>query len=39
MTKKHRFISRFGSFAPIGLALLAQLMTAVVAHAASITLN
>jgi hypothetical protein len=39
MTTKHRFISRFRSFALIGLALLAQLMTAVVAHAASITLN
>jgi hypothetical protein len=39
MTTKHIFISRFGSLALIGLALLAQLMTAVVAHAASITLN
>jgi hypothetical protein len=39
MKTKHTFISRFGSVALIGLALLAQLMTAVVAHAASITLN
>ena len=39
MTTKRTFISRFGSVALIGLALLAQLMTAVVAHAASITLN
>jgi hypothetical protein len=39
MTTKRTFISRFGSLALIGLALLAQLMTAVVAHAASITLN
>lgn len=39
MTTKHTFISRFGSVALIGLAVLAQLMTAVVAHAASITLN
>jgi hypothetical protein len=39
MTMKHSFISRFGSLALISLAVLAQLMTAVVAHAASITLN
>jgi len=39
MKTKHTFISRFGSVALIGLAVLAQLMTAVVAHAASITLN
>ncbi|MGB8802813.1 MAG: hypothetical protein WCC97_19215 [Candidatus Acidiferrales bacterium] len=39
MTTKRTFISRFGSVALIGLAVLAQLMTAVVAHAASITLN
>jgi len=36
---KHTLISRFGSVALIGLVVLAQLMTAVVAHAASITLN
>jgi hypothetical protein len=39
MKTKHTFITRFGSVALIGLAVLAQLMTAVVAHAASITLN
>jgi len=39
MKTKQTFISRFGSVALIGLAVLAQLMTAVVAHAASITLN
>jgi hypothetical protein len=39
LTMKHSFISRFGSLALISLAVLAQLMTAVVAHAASITLN
>jgi hypothetical protein len=39
MKTKHTFVSRFGSVALIGLAVLAQLMTAVVAHAASITLN
>jgi hypothetical protein len=38
MKTKHTFIRRFGSLALIGLAVLAQLMTAVVAHA-SITLN
>ena len=38
LTMKHSFISRFGSLALISLAVLAQLMTAVVAHAASITL-
>ncbi len=35
LTTKHTFISRFGSVVLIGLAVLAQLMTAVVAHAAS----
>jgi hypothetical protein len=39
MKTQRTFVSRFGSLALIGLALLAQLMTAVVAHAASITLN
>jgi len=39
MKTKRTFISRFGSLGLIGLALLAQLMTAVVAHAASISLN
>jgi hypothetical protein len=39
MNTKHTFISKSGSLALIGLAVLAQLMTAVVAHAASITLN
>jgi len=39
MKTKHSFLSRFGSMALIGLAVVAQLMTAVVAHAASITLN
>ena len=39
LTMKHSFISRFGSLALISLAVLAQLMTAVVAHAASITLE
>ena len=33
------FVSKFGGVALIALALLAQLMTAVVAHAASVTLN
>ncbi len=32
-------VSKFGGVALIALALLAQLMTAVVAHAASVTLN
>jgi hypothetical protein len=39
MKTKHTFLSRFGSVALIGLALVAQLMTAVVAHAASVTLG
>jgi hypothetical protein len=39
MKTKPTFLSRFGSIALIGLALLAQLMTAVVAHAASVTLG
>jgi hypothetical protein len=39
MKTKRPFTSRFGSVALIGLVLLAQLMTARVAHAASITLN
>jgi hypothetical protein len=39
ITTKQTFIGRFGSIALIGLAVLAQLMSAVVAHAASITLN
>jgi len=39
MKTKHTFISKFGSVVLIGVAVLAQLMTAVVAHAASITLN
>ena len=39
MTMKHSFISRFGSLALISVAVLAQFMPAVVAHAASITLG
>jgi hypothetical protein len=39
MNTKHTFISRSGSLTLIGLAVLAQLMTAAVAHAASVTLN
>jgi hypothetical protein len=39
MTTKRTFISRFGSVALIGLAVLVQLMSAVVAHAASVSLN
>jgi len=39
MKTKHTFLSKFGSIALIGLALVAQLMTAVVAHAASVSLN
>jgi hypothetical protein len=39
MKTKLTFFSRFGSVALIGLALVAQLMTAVVAHATSVTLG
>ena len=39
MKTKRTFVSRFGGGALIGVAILAQLMTAVVAHAASVTLN
>jgi hypothetical protein len=39
MKTKHTFVSRFGSIALIGVAIAAQLMTAVVAHAASVTLG
>jgi len=39
MTTNRTFVGRFGGVALIGLAILAQLMTAVVAHAASVTLN
>jgi hypothetical protein len=39
MKTKHTFLSRFGSVALIGLAIAAQLMTAIVAHAASVTLG
>jgi hypothetical protein len=39
MKTKRTFASSFGGVALIGFALLAQLMTAVVAHAASVTLN
>ena len=39
MKTNRAFVSKFGGVALIALALLAQLMTAVVAHAASVTLN
>jgi hypothetical protein len=39
MKTNRTFVSKFGGVALIGLAILAQLMTAVVAHAASVTLN
>jgi hypothetical protein len=39
MKTNRTFVSKFGGVALIALALLAQLMTAVVAHAASVTLN
>jgi hypothetical protein len=39
MKPNRTFVSRIGGVALIGLALLAQLMTAVVAHAASVTLG
>jgi len=39
MKMKRTFVSKFGGVALIALALLAHLMTAVVAHAASVTLN
>ncbi len=39
MKTNRTFASKFGGVALIALALLAQLMTAVVAHAASVTLN
>jgi hypothetical protein len=39
MRTKRTFLSKFGSVALIGLALVAQLMTAVVAHAVSVSLN
>jgi hypothetical protein len=39
MKTQRTFVNRFGSLALVGLAIAAQLMTAVVAHAASVTLN
>jgi hypothetical protein len=39
MKTKRTFVSRFAGVALIGIVIAAQLMTAVVAHAASITLN
>jgi hypothetical protein len=39
MKTKRTFVSSFGGVALIGIAILAQLMTAIVAHAASVTLN
>jgi hypothetical protein len=39
MKTKRTFVSRIGSVALIGIAIAAQLMTAVVAHAAAVTLN
>jgi hypothetical protein len=39
MKTKRTFANRFGGIALIGIVIVAQLMTAVVAHAASVTLN